>query len=332
MIEIGIPSKKAMYQNMPPRPRKIKIPKGELRKLFAGKKTSFDYGVTFKTPVPVGLPMTVRNKFQRLVGYNADGSLLFAPFKSSSNAKLRMSSQNDFMATDQVPNSSIFRFTLFNKLPIEIRVYIWNKSLPSDRMITINKIDVFSIDKRLADYADGTPRGTYKVECNNPGMLSACKESRGVALQTYKLSFEPRLSGRPIYFDKERDFLFFEDTDTLNMFTGYPFELGRDFKKVVGDLLGVKHMIVGKDVDKLTVKILGLYEGLKTIIFQQQIVNTTFGPSRLHDREAMVFSDLAAPKSIGGAGRLGCLIRFESQLLLKLVAENTVWRAGMLDM
>lgn len=301
---------------------------------MSGKVEKFDYGVTYPVPAPAAAPLTPR-KPQKLVGYDPDGSPRFVPFKSSPNANRSLFSLSNFIPSSQSVSDADPQFTIFNRLPLEIRLRIWELGLPSDRIIKINKRDVLSssfANKNVVIHEDGLPRGTLNVICTNPGMLGACAESRKVALGRYKLSFATRLENRPIFFDKERDILFFEDTHTLNQFSGYPFERETEISKLHPDLATIKHIIIGKGATVFTSQLLSLYDGLSTITFQQQVVSTPMGPSRMRNREAMIFADLGAPKEDGGAGRGRCLIRFEPALLLKLIAWNPAWRAGMLDM
>jgi hypothetical protein len=74
------------------------------------------------------------------------------------------------------------QFGWFPKLPIELRLEIWNLTmLPRTVDIHIHQIGVLkSNDYQLAELYSKTPV---------PAALQVCRESRGEALQTYKLCF-----------------------------------------------------------------------------------------------------------------------------------------------
>jgi hypothetical protein len=72
------------------------------------------------------------------------------------------------------PINKLARFTLFPKLPFELRHLIWRYSLPRRRVV-----DVLYDDKT----------GECKSPCPIPTVLHVNSEARGVALESYELVF-----------------------------------------------------------------------------------------------------------------------------------------------
>lgn len=92
-------------------------------------------------------------------------------------------------------------FTLFPRLPIEIRFKIWRLSQPHDRVVTIvNKSN---------DEHPGPNHQQYLVAAQQviPVQLQVCRESRQEALKWYS-SILGTFPEQPVYFDFERDILF----------------------------------------------------------------------------------------------------------------------------
>jgi hypothetical protein len=89
------------------------------------------------------------------------------------------------------------RFTLFPKLPPEVRLTIWDMALPGPRVITILP-------------GPGCPTPGYQFgKCDQPPVhLQVNVEARSTTLKTYSLDFDcDNLSNKPKYFQFERDTL-----------------------------------------------------------------------------------------------------------------------------
>jgi hypothetical protein len=71
---------------------------------------------------------------------------------------------------------AIAPFPQFSLLPVEVRLMIWEYSLPGPRVLTVS-------------CCRDPPKIHFREDDNlpNPGMLSACSESRSVALKRFKL-------------------------------------------------------------------------------------------------------------------------------------------------
>ncbi|EGX89310.1 hypothetical protein CCM_07561 [Cordyceps militaris CM01] len=97
-------------------------------------------------------------------------------------------------------------FSLFSRLPVELRLRIWNYSLPGTRIVPVR-----CGGDELAP--DSAPRLIAATGCTtttpNPANLSICAESRVEATKSYRRCFGfARQPGR-VYFDPRRDVLYF---------------------------------------------------------------------------------------------------------------------------
>jgi hypothetical protein len=106
-------------------------------------------------------------------------------------------------------------FTLFPKLPPELRIKVWGFALPEPRVV---EIDGWRIDKW--PYISKRSRKA-------PSLLQVNAESRSLAMISYKLSFG-NVDGGPTYFDFEKDTLYLRSF--LPKWLSSP--LNEDFTKV----------------------------------------------------------------------------------------------------
>jgi hypothetical protein len=102
-------------------------------------------------------------------------------------------------------------FPLFSKLPIELRLMIWNEALPGPRLVDAN-----------FQFEDGEfPFGSDLVSCTTrtppPAVLGVCHESRAEALKRYNLCFATWGGRTTTYFDLQVDTLFIACDDTVNL-------------------------------------------------------------------------------------------------------------------
>ncbi|KAH7409473.1 hypothetical protein BKA64DRAFT_665024 [Cadophora sp. MPI-SDFR-AT-0126] len=108
-------------------------------------------------------------------------------------------------------------FKLFPKLALELRLMIWERSIPGARLISIRGSSVSQDDTYAA------PRRAEVASSEVmplKGMLQACQNSRRTIQKTYTLALHHRLSA-PIYIDFDRDALFFTDASAIRDF--FPF-------------------------------------------------------------------------------------------------------------
>jgi hypothetical protein len=87
---------------------------------------------------------------------------------------------------------------------------IWELQLPGPRTVTITR----------GRYVPGRIYTAKAQKIPVPTLLHVCKESRDFALRFYRLSFKTEFLGRPVYFDYERDLLFFPSESDLCSFYG----------------------------------------------------------------------------------------------------------------
>lgn len=98
--------------------------------------------------------------------------------------------------------SSKPKFTLFPKLPAEIRLMIWKAALPGPRLVDVNfqfEDSEFAFGSNLASCASPTPP---------PTLLSVCHESRTEALKHYSLCFAVGSEEVGVFCDLKIDTLF----------------------------------------------------------------------------------------------------------------------------
>ena len=100
-------------------------------------------------------------------------------------------------------------FTLFDRLPLEIRLQIWEAALPGPRIIHLEKWQA-SFDRSITF-------NVLEISSNTkaPSMLFANRESRLVASQCYIPSFAFEGSTTKTYFNFQMDTLYFR-LDTLD--------------------------------------------------------------------------------------------------------------------
>ncbi|KAF8863739.1 hypothetical protein BDZ45DRAFT_737945 [Acephala macrosclerotiorum] len=115
--------------------------------------------------------------------------------QSLSNATVKSKS---FPSRSTRPNGTTF--TVFPKLPIELRTMIWTSSLPGSRTVEINRTR-----------QDDNTAPEYRSPAIIPAALHVCQESRTIAQEHYSLSFGSSIwedAGR-VWFDKNIDVTFF---------------------------------------------------------------------------------------------------------------------------
>lgn len=66
-------------------------------------------------------------------------------------------------------------FTVFPRLPEEVRLMIWTKALPGPRVVELE------YHQREKDHEESWVEGHFTSSCSLPVILSACQESRSEA-------------------------------------------------------------------------------------------------------------------------------------------------------
>jgi hypothetical protein len=107
-------------------------------------------------------------------------------------------------------------FHLFPKLPLELQRNIWEHSLSESRVVSIKRRG------RVLEIPEGSKyfEEHYLITASYhiPGALHCTSESREVAKMKYTYCFEKQLQGKGIFFDFDRDMLYFTDQWALSAF------------------------------------------------------------------------------------------------------------------
>jgi hypothetical protein len=108
-------------------------------------------------------------------------------------------------AESNSPENSSPTFTLFPKLPTELRLKIWKYALPGPRAIKVQR---------------GWPTFSHRIRAvaKPPAVLQTNSESRQLAMRFYELSFNNAIKGRPISIDYQVDALYMESWDAFKAF------------------------------------------------------------------------------------------------------------------
>ncbi|GKT43947.1 uncharacterized protein ColSpa_04128 [Colletotrichum spaethianum] len=122
------------------------------------------------------------------------------------------SRQTDGRPAQATPSQALDHFHFFTRLPVELRLKIWNFNLPPPRVVPI-RCGAKSLT--LASYAQSSRPSTSG--CTSyaavPVNLHVCQESRQEALASYHLSFGMTRNPGQIFFDKANDVLYFGARD-----------------------------------------------------------------------------------------------------------------------
>ena len=93
----------------------------------------------------------------------------------------------------KTPRNTLAKFTLFPKLPFELRHIIWRYNLPRRRGVEVL-------------YDDMT--GECASPCSIPMALHVNSDARGAALESYELVFSAQKANAMVYFDSSVDALY----------------------------------------------------------------------------------------------------------------------------
>jgi len=114
---------------------------------------------------------------------------------------------------------AISEFTLFPKLPKELRDEIWDIALPGPRILRVRRDASYIFHRRFLWGRSLCSIATAPIAT---ALLHVSREARAVALRRYEPSFGGLLVTGPFYFDYERDSLMFTDDSTIEWFRGTP--------------------------------------------------------------------------------------------------------------
>jgi hypothetical protein len=112
-------------------------------------------------------------------------------------------------------------FTLFNNLPLELRYLVWEYALPDARLIQVEA-------RPIGTYNPYDPSWSrsgiffHSDAFNPPALLSACRESREIALAAFQICFyatpdsinirdEVLITNPPVWFQPERGTIYLTD-------------------------------------------------------------------------------------------------------------------------
>jgi hypothetical protein len=124
-------------------------------------------------------------------------------------------SQADCMiptSSQQQPDNGIQHqqtFTIFGKLPIEIRQDIWALARAQNQIVKVQK----TYDGGLFNEENTKTIGTYKV----PIIPQVNRDSRLAAMGVYKEALPQQLD-KPVWFNFDEDILFFKNCSAINSF------------------------------------------------------------------------------------------------------------------
>jgi hypothetical protein len=112
----------------------------------------------------------------------------------------------------QQPNSDLQEFTLFPKLPAELRLQIWDLASTGSNVVTVEidwePHDPDIIWARSPPYVGPLTKYSFENSPTPPIHLQVNMESRTYALKSYQLAFDCSILGnRPKYFNFSKDVL-----------------------------------------------------------------------------------------------------------------------------
>ncbi|KAH6668516.1 hypothetical protein B0J14DRAFT_167205 [Halenospora varia] len=140
-------------------------------------------------------------------------------------------------------------FKLFNRLPIELRLKIWEAALPDPRVINIRQ-------KKLRKTRRGRDMMGVTSDTKAPSVLFACRESYSVASKFYTPSFALAHSIPETYFDLERDTLYLRFDTFALLSNGYWYDNTMDALEYLYDSANLKRVqnlavLVDPDPDQI---------------------------------------------------------------------------------
>ncbi|KUJ13453.1 uncharacterized protein LY89DRAFT_785150 [Mollisia scopiformis] len=136
--------------------------------------------------------------------------------------------------TDQYPDIRIAltSFTLFPKLPIELRFLIWKLAHDEPRVLNISKSD-----RAREPFSPSTYR--VRPMSSPPPLLHTNREARKIGLELRQLCFKSMLNNKPMYYSFAKDSLLLDGVETCYCFTHHYFNCS--------PLRGLRHLAKAND-------------------------------------------------------------------------------------
>jgi hypothetical protein len=121
------------------------------------------------------------------------------------------------VAVENTASDTSREFTLFPKLPPELRDVVWKFTLPDPRILTLLCHRISLTDQKPILF---TTDAVSKANVNAVAtpLLHTCSRSRQIALGRYECAFDGLLN-HPIYFDWERDTVYMKLKTSFAAFT-----------------------------------------------------------------------------------------------------------------
>ncbi|KAH7412801.1 hypothetical protein BKA64DRAFT_718796 [Cadophora sp. MPI-SDFR-AT-0126] len=170
------------------------------------------------------------------------------PFLAGSTSSNNISASSDVASTSQNSSTTEFpveiqqsvssNFSLFSKLPYDIRLIIWELTISEGRTIHLQNGNEQQRRRFREENDERKTTGTINASCSTktpsandsswrtPAILQVNKESRSVGVKCYELALQGQRGGKPIYIDYSRDELCLQGLDTLEVLYG---------RKIFGD-------------------------------------------------------------------------------------------------
>jgi hypothetical protein len=99
-------------------------------------------------------------------------------------------------------------FPYFADLPLKLRLIIWHLHIPGARMVKLYSKHINCVAGKISYY----PRDcAISVRCTIPALLHVNRESRRVVAEIYSFFSIRPLGIHSLFFDPERDWLYFDD-------------------------------------------------------------------------------------------------------------------------
>ncbi|CZR52637.1 uncharacterized protein PAC_02514 [Phialocephala subalpina] len=173
------------------------------------------------------------------------------------------------MTTTTVLHPPLESFTLFPKLPIELRIIVWVLALPRSRRIKMSgQVIKIQNDSGVHSRSRSLEQLRLKIKTPSVSMLGTCQESRQVALQYYSPQLGARLNGNPINIDYETNVIIMDGLCYFNAVKPL-----YNFNGVIDHAAVEKELVHFKDKVRNLVLVGNLLMGGKTLAFVAEMKN-----------------------------------------------------------
>jgi hypothetical protein len=133
------------------------------------------------------------------------------------NPRVVLHKMSSTSSKDQRPSAQVtnFQFTLFPKLPAEIRLMIWKLALPGPRVVSVTQTKRVTQTKKAKSMIQSLDKRGFRLtygygrDCGHIPtiLLHICQESRSLALRRFKPFLGSPWDDIPIHFDFKADTL-----------------------------------------------------------------------------------------------------------------------------